>query len=111
MTTDTQKMKTSLVVAWGEPKVVVEGTLSVADIRERVGAFEALFGADSHTLQLNGTFVDKRHNAIFAGSHPLELLEAKTKWLTCRIDGALVDVQPSEINPAVRLEIRWRDER
>jgi hypothetical protein len=103
-------LKTSLVT-WGEPKVVVEGMLTVADIKEKVGAFEALFGADSHTLRLSGTFADKRHNLIFAGSHPIELLEVKTKWLRCRIDGALVDVQPSDINPVVRLEILWREDR
>lgn len=109
--TDTKKMKTSLVVAWGEPKVVVEGELSVADIRERVAAFETLFGTGSHTLQLSGTFVDKRHNLVFADRRPIELLEVKTKWLTCRVDNALVDVQPADIDPAVRLEIRCREDR
>jgi hypothetical protein len=106
--TDTKKMKTSLVVTWGEPKVVVEGELTVADIKERVSAFEKLFGTGSHTLQLSGTFVDKRHNLVFADRRPIELLEVRTKWLRCRVDGALVDVQPTDINPAVRLEIHWR---
>ena len=106
--TDTKKTKTSLVVSWGKPRVIVEGELTVADIRERVSAFERLFGAGSYTLQLGGTFVDKGHNAVFANFHPIELLKIKTRWLTCRVDGALLDVQPSDINPAVRLEIHWR---
>jgi hypothetical protein len=101
-------MKTSLIVKCGEPMVVVKGRLSVADIKEKVAAFEMLFGVDAD-LQISGLFRDKRHDLVFARSRTFEVLEVKTKWITCRIDDAEVDVQPADIDvgdPTIRLEMR-----